>query len=363
MARRRVPAIAWVLLPVQAAVLVVSVAALVPSARAWSKALPVLVEGVGGSFPRPLAPEVSRRDLDLEGVTGHLYSPDRKAPAILLVPGAAPRGKDDPRAVRLAMSLARAGRVVFVPDLALYGRDLVEADLDRIVRAALALDRAFSGGGSPTILGISYGGSLAMVAAADPRLRGELRQVAVFGAYYDLVGVIQAVTTGTSVVEGRSYPWTPHPLADEILDRVAVRLAPPAARDELRSALRGETPASDLPPEARGIHALLTNRDPRRTFALADRLPPEARAVLARFSPSTVADRIDTPVVAMHSTVDPAVPYGEAVRLVRGLPRTRLVTVRGFQHVDFRAPTGWLAAAGDLLDAWRFGAWVLEPQE
>jgi dipeptidyl aminopeptidase/acylaminoacyl peptidase len=109
----------------------------------------------------------------------------------------------------------------------------------------------------------------------------------------------------------------------------------------------------------------LVNEDPARTFDLAARLPAGARDLLAQFSPSSVADRIDVPVVAMHSTDDPAVPFGEALRLERGIPSTRLVDVEVFRHVDFSAasPSAWLQAADDLWNAWRFTSWLLAAQE
>jgi pimeloyl-ACP methyl ester carboxylesterase len=325
----------------------------------------VLVEAVGGSFPRPFAPDVSREDATLDGVTGHLYLPERPSPAILLVLGAAPQGKDDPRAVMLARSLARAGRVVFVPDLVLAEQRFDRVDLDRIARSIVALDEHPAARGPVSVLGISYGGSFALVAAADPRVEGRIAQVATFGAYFDLVGVIQAVTTGTSVVGGEAVPWQGHPLAGEILERYAVELAPPGSREALRAALDGRGDPAFLEPAARGIFDLLSNRDPARTSELAARLAPEARALLDRFSPSSVARRLDVPVAAMHSTDDPAVPYGEALRLDRGLPRARLITVRSFRHVDFRSdgPGGWLSAGADLWDAWRFASWVLDVQE
>lgn len=342
--------------------LALSVGVAVPAVRARAKAIPVLAEALGGSFPRPFAPTVRRTVAELDGVTGHLYAPDRPARPILLLPGAAPRGKDDPRAVRLARAVARAGRLVFVPDLDLYERRFTEEDLDRIVRAILALDRHPSAMGRPTVFGISYGGSFGLVAAADPRLEGRLAQIAVFGAYFDMVGVIQAVTTGTSLVAGRSYPWEAHPLAREILERNAAKLAPEPFRDDLRRALEGTDPAA-LDPAARAIYDFLSNRDPAATFRLAERLPDGAKAFLARFSPSAVADEIDAPVIALHSTADPAVPYGEAIRLHRGLPGVRLVTVGGFRHVDFGAPSSWFSAAGDLAGVWRFTSLLLEAQE
>jgi hypothetical protein len=323
----------------------------------------LLAEAVGAQLPRPFAPEVRRREVTLDGVAGHLYVPDRPSPPIVLVLGAAPRGPDDPRAVRLARSVARAGRVVFAPRLALAGRRFDDTDLDRIVRSVLALDRLPLTTGPAVMLGISYGGSYALVASSDPRLAGRVAQVAVFGAYFDLVGVIQAVTTGVSLVEGRAVPWDEAPSARAILEEYAARLAPEEGRQELRAVLDGHGVPGALDPGARAVYELLANRDPARTDDLVAELSPDARGLLARFSPASVADRISVPVIALHSTDDPAVPYGEALRLASHLVQTRLITVRSFRHVDLQTATGWSGLLADLWDAWRFASWLLDAQE
>ncbi|MGH2674485.1 MAG: hypothetical protein ACRDKA_06665, partial [Actinomycetota bacterium] len=348
-----------------AAVVVVTGLGFLPPVQARGKAVALLAEAVGLSFPRPFAPAISRQDASLDGVTGHLYLPERPSPAILLVLGAAPEGKDDPRAVRLARSVARAGRVVFVPDLVLAEQRFDQDDLDRIARSVVALDEHPGTRGPVVMLGISYGGSFALVAAADPRVRGRVAQVAVFGAYWDLVGVIQAVTTGVSIVKGAEVRWEGHPLAHRILEHHAVELVPEGSRTALRATLDGRGDPAALGPEARAMYDLLSNRDPARVDDLAAGLAPEAREVLERFSPSSVAGAVDLPVVAMHSTDDPAVPYGEALRLAGALPEARVTTVRSFRHVDFRAtgPGGWGSVLADLWDAWRFASWLLDPQE
>jgi pimeloyl-ACP methyl ester carboxylesterase len=340
-------------------------AAFLPPIQARVKGLAVLAEAVGLPYPRPFAPLVRRLDASFGGVTGHVYVPDRPAPAVVLLPGAAPQGKNDPRLVRLALAVARAGRVVLVPDLILAHRRFDLRDLDRVVRSVLALARHPFVRGPVSLLGISYGGSFALVAAADPRLAGRLAQVAVFGAYWDLVGVIQAVTTGVTVVGGRGIPWDGHPMAREILEEQAVALAPEQSRDELQAALDGQTDSGSLDPAGRALYELLINRDPGRTAELADRLAPEAREVLTRFSPASVADGIRAPVIAMHARGDPAVPHAESLRLARGLPQARVLTVGSFRHVDFRGsgPGAWVEAAGDLWSAWRFASWLVEAQE
>jgi hypothetical protein len=335
--------------------------AMLPAVQARVKAVGVVADALRLPVTRPFASAVTRTETAVGGVRGDVYWPGTEAPAILLVHGAAPLGKDDPRFVRLAFALARAGRVVFAPALELAERRFDPHDLQRIVDAAAGLADDPRVEGRPEVLGISYGGSFSLVAAADPRIRDRISQVAVFGAYFDIVGVIQAITTGTSVVGDRRIPWSGDPRAADVLSRYAVGLAPPRDREALQAALAGGGP-DDLRPAARAIHALLMNRDPTRTFELAGRLSPGARAELARFSPSSVAGQIRAPVVAMHSADDPAVPYGEAIRLQRGIPGTRLVTATSFTHVDL-APAGWGETARNLVGVWRFATWILEPGE
>ncbi len=333
--------------------------------RARVKAVAVLADALGLRFPRPFAPALTRQQVELDGVSGDLYTPRRPAPAVVLVPGAAPGGKDDARAVRLARALGKAERVVFVPALELADRRLVEADVERLVASAQGVARHSETVGLPSFLGFSYGGSLALIAAADSRLHDVLQQVAVFGAYFDLVGVVQAVTCGTSLVDERVIPWDPHPRANEVLREIALRLVAPRAREKLRGALEGSVEPASLPPEVRAYYDLLTNDDPRRTYALAERLAPHDRALLRTFSPSSVASRIRAPVVAVHSTDDPIVPYGELIRLRQHLPEAKTARVSLFTHVDFASgvPMNWVGAAVDAWSLWRFTSWLLSGQE
>ncbi|MGH2746883.1 MAG: alpha/beta hydrolase family protein [Actinomycetota bacterium] len=337
-----------------------------PPVQARVKAVPVLAESLGFQLPRPFAASVERTEVVLDGVTGDLYSPKKPAPAIVLIPGAAPKGRDDPRLIRAAEAVTKTERIVFVPQLELTQRRFVVEDIERIVRSTAALGEREDVVGEVTLFGISYGGSFALIAAADDRLQGRLGQIAVFGAYFDLVGVVQAVTTGVSLVDGETIPFDPDPRARDVLNEVATRLVPQRARSALTAALEGDVDRSRLPQGARIVYDFLTNEEPERTFDLADRLPERARRVIEEFSPSSVAGRIDAPVVAMHSTDDPVVPYGEGVRLESGLSDTRLYSVSFFRHVDLsegEIKGGFLGATGDFFTAWRFTSAVLSAQE
>ena len=259
----------------------------------------------------------------------------------------------------VARSLARSGRTVFIPELKLYGERFASEDLDRIVAAVGGL--AEKSNRPVAVVGFSYGGSLALVAAADPRMEGRLSRVATLGAYYDLVGVIQAVTTGGSLVGDRFIPWDGHPDAKEILSAGIAQLLPEDERGSLLDALEGRGDPADLEPDARSVYDLLVNTDPRRTGTLVDRLPPGLRTVIEEFSPSAFAGGVDVPVLAMHSTDDPLVPYAELARLEAGMPRAETSTVHLLRHVDLE-PTSvgdWRAAVPDILQLWKFTTWVL----
>jgi pimeloyl-ACP methyl ester carboxylesterase len=335
--------------------IMLSVAGSRPSVRIRASAAAVMAEALGASFPRPFAANISRGVVGLRGVTGDLYGGDESWPAIVLVPGAAPDGKDDARVVRLARALARAERTVFVPQLALADKRFETADIDALV--AVVEDLGDRHPGRVTLLGFSYGGSYSLLAAADRRLDSYLGLVATFGAYFDLIGVAQAVTSGVSVIGDRRIAWEAHPRAVEVFREVVLRMND-EGREDLQAALEGRIDPGDLGRDTRAVYEFVTNTDAEKTFALATRLPRAMIETLERFSPATVAARIRADVLALHSTDDPVVPYGEALRLQAAVPGARLETVSLFSHVTRSGGTA-RGRGSDLLATWRFATRIL----
>jgi pimeloyl-ACP methyl ester carboxylesterase len=336
-----------------------------PPVQARGKAIGALVEAIGVSFPRPLAPEIRREETEVGGVLGDLYGPIvGDAPGIVIIHGAAPKGKDDPRLVRLARSLARAGRTVFVPQLILAEEELDESDIDRIADSVIGLSERLEGE-KVSLFGISYGGSFALIATAREEVAEKVEQLSMFGAYYDLVGLVQAIAGGVSLVGDEEIGWEPHPRAQEVLHEVATNLVVPASRDRLRRALDGDFPPAELPPAARRVYDFVTTDDPHATFRIAGELPKRARTKIERFSPAYHSQDITVPIIAMHSVDDPVTPYGESKRLAHHLTQTRLYTVALFQHVDFIGGENGspISAARDLITAWRFTGRLLSAQE
>lgn len=339
------------------ATLVLLMLAATPPVRTRVRAAVTLVDALGLPLPRPFAPDVTPESTDIDGVDGRIYRVGDRT--LLIVPGAAPAGVEDARVNTMAAAFARSGYTVFIPQLDLYGEQLTEPDLERIVTAVLGLGR--DSRRPVTMLGISYGGSLALIAAADDRLNGTLGRVATFGAYFDLVGLIQAITTGVSLVDGETIPWEGHPLARDVLFARTAGLLPEPQRSRLVDALGGAIPPDALPAGTRAVYDLLTNDDPALTRRLAQDLPADLRRFLLQFSPASVAGEIEAPVAALHSTDDPVVPYGELARLRSGLPGARTTTVGLFEHVDFDAgsPGEWVAIAPDMWRMWGFATWMM----
>lgn len=358
----RIPRAAWWL---AAAVVLGGLAGLLPPVQSGAKAVGVGLEAFELPAPRPFAHEPERRTAQVGGVEGHLYVPERRAPAVLLVPGATPAGLTDRRTGSMAEALAAAGRVVFVPQLALYEQRLAEEDLDALVRSGRALvSRPETLGDDVALLGFSFGGSLALLAAADPQLSDHVAHVAVMGAYVDLVGVIEAATTGETLVDGQRQSWEAHPDADAIVRRQALELVDDAQRDVLAAALDSEHDPADLPDHAAAVHALIANGDVERTRELVARLPRSAQHMIERFSPERVLDDIVAPITALHDRADPAVPFAELHRLERAAPQATSLDVELFDHVDPAVDAD--AGPGVIVDGWRvwrFGWRLLRDQE
>ncbi|MDQ3940166.1 MAG: alpha/beta hydrolase [Actinomycetota bacterium] len=328
----------------------------VPPLRARAKALGVIAEASGISFPRPWARSVEVHTTELApGLVGDMYVGSDDAPVILFVPGAALRGREDPRVVSAATALAKGNRRVFVPELELYDRTFRRSDIDRLARAMELL----SEDGPIGIVGFSYGGSFSLIAASQTGNAADISFIATFGAYFDLGNLIQAVTTGSTLLEGEQVAFETIPEARTILTRAAIRLAADRYADDLEAAIESEDP-SRLSPDAKTIYDLLVTRDPARTEQLVAALPDDFSATLEDFSPSNFVERLEAPVFIMQSRKDAATPWTEAVLLADALPRSRVVTLEHFSHVDPPGIGGW---ATDGPKAWWFVSWILEAQE
>lgn len=346
-------------------------AGLVAAGVVWGPALAVrgvatatVLEGLDLGVPRPLAPEVTRRSTTVGGVEVDRYEPvggshrAAQRPAIVLVPGATPQGREDRRVIAIATAIARAQRSVVVPELAVYGEDLLVGDLDRIVAVTAGLADTNDG---VVLAGLSFGGSLALIAADDPAVRDQVRLVATFGAYADLAGVVQAAITGVSLVDGQRIPWEADPRAQEVVRGQLLELVDERARSALEAALDRELDPDALPVALRSLHDLLVEGEPDRVMAHLDAAPEVVRERIAAVSPVRAAPDLAVPLVALHAVDDPVIPYGELQRLQATYPQLRALTLRTFDHLGLGDDGhGWWVRVRDLIETARFVTVILE---
>ncbi len=311
---------------------------------------------------------------------GDLYRPGEGArAALVLVPGIARAGKDDPRLVALANTLARARFTVLVPDIEnLRALRVGPADAVAIADAIhyLAGEAPQDDRGEPATVGliaISYAAGPALLAALRPDTRHRVRFVFIIGGYYDSEAVLTFFTTGY-YRDGPNEPWR-HRTANAYGKWVFVKSNAGRIRDPgdgavlermaERKMANLEADITDLVAtlgaEGRTVYALLANSDPDRVPALIAALPEGVRADIAALDLKRQdLAKLQARLILVHGRDDAIIPYSESKALAAALPegQAALYVVDNLAHVD-------LGAAGliDMLILWRAAYRLLTARE
>ena len=270
--------------------------------------------------------------------------------AIVLVPGVAAKGKDDPRLLHLARMLTRAGFDVLVPDIPnLRALEVRPGDARHIADAVLELSEHGGGGRCVGLAAVSYAVGPAVLAALDPRVRDRVAFVLGIGGYYDLSAMVTFLTTG-HYRGGDDLAWrrlAVEPRAKWLFALAnAGRVQDPGDRDLLRAMARRKLaePTADIADLATGlgtegtaVHALLENTEPGRVAALIAALPAAIRADLEALDLSArdlrpLAGRL----ILIHGRDDRLVPADESRRLAAavGPNRAEVYLVDALFHAD-----------------------------
>ena len=290
-------------------------------------------------------PSVERRVVAYPGGEGRvdIYTPGALEPtgAVILVLGARPVDQDDPVVAHFAEGMSRAGAVVMVPasdGLAAGQINTDEADL--LVRATLDLaQRPDVAGKRLGYVGLSVGGSLALLAAADARISSQVTFVNAFGAYFDARDLVIATASHSLDYAGVAEPWTPAPLTQEVLlNNLLQGIGSETERERLMQAIHdgSDELSPELSQQSRGILALVRGTTADNAREIVSHLPPAQLQRLDAISPRTIMNRLRTDVLVMHDLQDHFIPYTESRRLVEALPREQLrawTELQIFEHV------------------------------
>jgi pimeloyl-ACP methyl ester carboxylesterase len=285
-----------------------------------------------------------------------LYRPDNEIKAgIILVPGAAETGKDDPRLIAFGITLARAQFAVLVPDLvALRKLDLGHTNVQGLLDAVAYLSSKpeLAPENRLGIAAMSFAVGLAVLAAMEPQAQHNVRFILGVGAYYDLEQVLTYFTTGyfrDTIKKDR--PWQymkPDPYgkwvfvlshADRISNSSDARILRQMARLKLKDpAAPVESLANQLGDEGRAYYALLANKDPERVPGLLRQVPA---GIKTEFDSLNLArhdlSKLNARLLLFHGRDDDIIPYTESVALTKAAGQdTRLYLVNALAHVNVR---------------------------
>ncbi|HEV8678561.1 MAG TPA: hypothetical protein VGQ90_04230, partial [Stellaceae bacterium] len=258
-----------------------------------------IAAGDGPSRLKETTPEPLRSTIRYRrgagSATADLYqSAPRPSGALVVVPGLTPHGKDDPRLVGFARSLARARFLVLVPEIANTRALRVEAADAAYVADAIEELAQVAGAGIDRSIGlvaISFAIGPALLAAAEPPAGRHVRFTVAIGGYYDIGAAIGFATTGSyRMPDGSWRQGTPNEFGKFVILRSNAGRVSDAA-DRARLTLIADRRLADpaaaigdlvarLGPEGRAVYELIDNRDPERVASLIARLPAAIRQEL-----------------------------------------------------------------------------------
>lgn len=322
----------------------------------------------------PIMEELTEVPTPSGPIRARLYIPtDRpNSPGLVLVHGVHHLGIEEPRMVAFARALSSSGLRVLTPELlSLADYQIDRSSIDLIGYSARALSARV--GHKVGVLGLSFSGGLALLAAADPRFRPYMRFVVSVGAHDDLERVSQFLITNTiERHDGTTLHITAHEYGALILiySHVGDFFPPadvPIAHETLRLLLwekvdESRKRAELLSPGSRQKMELLYSH---QVDALAGEIRESIvrhRAEMAPVSPHGNLGALQVPVLLLHGAGDNVIPSSELLWLERDVPPAALKSALispAISHVE-------LGGEPSLTDQWRlvhFMAGILELTE
>lgn len=308
-------------------------------------------------------------------ISAQIYAPEgaTNPPGILLVHGIHHLATGDPRFVNLAHALAGAGTAVLAPTMDALSDYHVESNTIAKIGDSTRWLAKRLGRRTVTVMGISFSGGLALLAAADPQYQPYVHAVVSVGGYDDLARVSRFLATS---IEELPNGGTAHLAAHDYgaavfvyghLPQFFAAEDLPAAREALRYYLWEEPEKASpflprLSDAGRETMEILLERDIAR---LRPRLLAAIRAdeeELAGLSPHGHIAGLRAPAFLLHGSEDSVIPPAESLWLAKDVPpaalRAVLVTPM-FSHVDLKGS----AARRDQLRLVHFMGSVLHDVE
>ena len=255
---------------------------------------------------------------------------DRKRAGILLFLGANAAGKDDPDVIKLGDALARSGFVVMFHWSQSMGlqNNLDPREIENLVGAFQYLrDLEFVDPNKVGIGGFSVGGSFALVAASDSRIRDDIAFVNSFGGYYDAHDLFLQIATRSIITGEKNMDWNVDELTWNVfVNELIESLDSQNDREILEQRYTQTNELIDanlgqLSEEALRIVTLIEGTSRGEASDIMSDLPERFRVDLDRISPRNYLGEVNADILIMHDRGDTLIPVSES--------RNLLVNLRG----------------------------------
>lgn len=257
-------------------------------------------------------------------------------PGVVLLHGVHHLGIEDPRLVNFARAVAETGVVVMTPELQdLADYHITSATVNQIDAAVVLLSKEVTQS-KVGVMGLSFAGSLALLAACNPQYADRIGFVLAIGSYDDLPRVSRFFATNTiEDPNGKTVPFEAHEygvliLAYSHMEDFFSAQDVPIAREALRLWLWEKPEASrtaeQLSPAGRAEwELLLHHRDQLRQKFLDEIKLHEGE--MEPVSPHGQLQDLKVPVFLLHASGDSVIPASETSWLLRDVPQQDLKAV------------------------------------
>jgi acetyl esterase/lipase len=314
-----------------------------PFASAHLQAVAVLREVAGQPVPwvaRKLTVPVTTEDLSLsiatsngqQQVRARVYTPRNMphAPAMVVFHGVHHLGIDEPRLVGFAAAMAGCGIRVLTPELPGIKDYHVSEDSVATIGESVKWFAAQTGG-PVGVMGLSFSGGLALVAASEPQYHPAFRFVVAVGSQDSMLRVADYYLTGRDArPDGSVETLPPHEYGPLVLEYENLDDYVPAQDLAPVRALLKAHLYEDRPGEA-AAKLGMTEAQRREARDLMDTSLPATRSAIAAsiarhagespgLSPEGRLRALGTPVYLLHGEGDNIIPSAETLWMASELP-------------------------------------------
>jgi dienelactone hydrolase len=315
------------------------------------------------SDPDAVGARLESEELSIAGKNGpiraRLYFREDAGPSpgIVVAHGVHYRGIDESRLVPFARALAESGLTVLTPELSeLADYRITDSGVD-VIRdsvAYLVKRRDRVAGERVGVLGFSFAGGLALVAAQAPDTARHVSSVTSVGGHHDLRRVLKflihnQIETPRGVVRAQAHEYGLVVLVYENLAHFAPAADQPALQRSFKAWLQVDRKSARkaaealVTPEGQRLWQLLEKQQLQALAPELDRLLEQQTQRLRRLSAAGQLRRLTMPVHLLHGSHDSVIPPSEtdAAHLELGAAEHQALVSPLLEHVEVSKTAGF----------------------